>query len=160
SGVSESTLTNGGSYYHSLNVKLQKRFSKGLVMVVNYDHSRLMERVSYLNGGSYALEKRVSTYDRPDSLVVSGLYELPVGKGKQFGSHMNPVLDGVVGGWQISSIYSFHSGAPLSWGNLLYLGGNLNYNPENVTHAFDTTAFNTVSSQQLSQNFRTFPSQF
>jgi hypothetical protein len=29
-----------------------------------------------------------------------------------------------------------------------------------VTHSFDTTAFNTVSSQQLSQNFRTFPSQF
>jgi hypothetical protein len=31
---------------------------------------------------------------------------------------------------------------------------------ENVDHAFDTTAFNTVSSQQLSQNVRTFPSQF
>ncbi len=159
-GVSESTLTNGGSYYDSLNVKLQKRFSHGVVAVVNYDHSRLMERVSYLNGGSYALEKRVSTYDRPDSLVVSGLYELPVGKGKQFGSHMNPVLDGVVGGWQLSSIYSFHSGAPLSWGNLIYLGGALNYNGENVNHAFDTTAFNTVTSQQLSQNVRTFPSQF
>ena len=160
SGVTESTLTNGGSYYDSLNVKLQKRFSKGLVLVLNYDHSRLMERVSYLNGGSYALEKRVSTYDRPNSLVISETYELPVGRGKALGNRMNPVLDAVVGGWSLSTIYSFHSGAPLSWGNLIYLGAPLNYNAENVSHSFDTAAFNTVSSQQLSQNFRYFPSQF
>ena len=160
SGVTDSTLTNGGSYYNSLNLKVQRRFSKGLVFVVNYDHSRLMEHVSYPNGGSYALEKRVSTYDRPDSLVVSGTYELPVGRGKQFGSGMNKVLDSVVGGWSLSTIYSLHSGAPLSWGNLIYLGAPLHYNGENVDHSFDTTAFNTASSQQLSQNFRYFPSQF
>jgi hypothetical protein len=160
SGVTDSTLTNGGSYYDSLNIKIQKRFSKGLVFVVNYDHSRLMEHVSYLNGGSYALEKRVSTYDRPNSLVISGVYELPFGKGRQFASGINPVLDGVIGGWALSTIYSLHSGAPLSFGNLIYLGAPLNYNAENVSHTFDTTAFNTVSAQQLSQNFRYFPSQF
>jgi hypothetical protein len=160
SGVTESTLTNGGSYYNSLNIKLQKRFSKGLQFVVNYDHSRLMERVSYLNGGSYALEKRVSTYDRPNSFVASGTYDLPVGRNKQFGGNMNRALDGVVGGWSLASVYTLHSGAPLAWGNLIYLGAPLHYNAENVDHAFDTTAFNTVSAQQLSQNFRTFPSQF
>jgi hypothetical protein len=73
---------------------------------------------------------------------------------------MNPLLDGIAGGWSLSTIYSFHSGAPLSWGNLIYLGGPLNYNAENVNHSFDTTAFNTVTSQQLAQNFRYFPSQF
>jgi hypothetical protein len=119
-----------------------------------------MEHVSYLNGGSYALEKRVSTYDRPNSLVISGVYELPFGKGRQFASGINPVLDGVIGGWALSTIYSLHSGAPLSFGNLIYLGAPLNYNAENVSHTFDTTAFNTVSAQQLSQNFRYFPSQF
>jgi len=160
SGITDSTLTNGGSYYDSLNLKIQKRFSKGFVFVLNYDHSRLMEHTTYLNGGSYALEKRVSLYDRPNSLVISGTYELPVGRGKQFGSGMNPLLDGVVGGWSLSTIYSLHSGAPLAFGDLLYLGAPLNYNAENVSHTFDTTAFNTVSSQQLSQNFRTFSSQF
>ena len=161
SGITESTLTNGGSYYDSLNIKFQKRMSKGLLFVLNFDHSLLMERVSYLNGGSYALEKRVSTYDRPNSVVVSGTYELPFGRGKQFGAAMNRVADGVAGGWSLAAIYTLHSGAPVpSWGNLIYLGGVLNYNAENVNHAFNTAAFNTVSSQQLSQNFRTFPSQF
>jgi hypothetical protein len=159
-GVTENNLNNGGSYYHSLNVKVQKRLTCGLQFVMNYDYSRLMERISYLNGGSYALEKRVSIYDRPNSFVLSGTYELPLGKGKQFGSHMNSAVDAVVGGWSLASIYELHSGAPLAWGNLIYLGAPLNYNAENVNHSFDTTAFNTVSSQQLASNYRTFPTQF
>jgi hypothetical protein len=160
SGITELNLNNGGSYYHALNVKIQRRLSRGLQFVVNYEHSRLMEHVSYLNGGSYALEKRVSTYDRPNSLVLSGTYELPVGRGKSYGSQMSRPLDFVLGGWSLSSIYTLHSGAPLAWGNLIYYGGDLHYNAENVDHAFDTTRFNTVTTQQLSQNFRTFPSQF
>lgn len=159
-GVTENTLNNGGSYYHSLNVKVQKRFSRGLQFVMNYDYSRLMERITYLNGGSYALEKRVSIYDRPNSFVLSGTYELPFGKGKQFGGHMNSGLDAVLGGWSVASIYTLHSGAPLAWGNLIYLGAPLNYDAENVNHAFDKTAFDTGSGTQLASNFRTFPTQF
>ncbi len=160
SGVTESTLNNGGSYYNSLNVKIQKRLASGLQFVVNYDYSRLMESVSYLNAGSPILEKRVSSYDRPNSFVVSGTYDLPFGNGKQYMNRLPYPVDMVLGGWSLASIYTLHSGAPLAWGNLIYSGGPLNYNAENVNHAFDTTQFNTVSSQQLSQNFRTFSSQF
>jgi len=160
SGVTESTLNNGGSYFHSINIKLQKRFSRGLQFVVNYNHSRLMDSINYLNGGSPALEKRVSAFDRPNSFVASGTYDLPFGRGKQIGATMNRALDFVAGGWSLAAIFTLHSGAPLSWGNLIYLGAPLHYNAENPNHAFDTTAFNTVTSQQLSQNFRTFPSQF
>jgi hypothetical protein len=160
SGITELNMNNGDSYYHSLNVRLQKRFARGLQFVMNYDHSRLMEKVSYLNGGSTALEKRVSASDRPNSFVLSGTYELPVGRGKQFGSQMYRPLDFILGGWSVAGVYTLHSGAPLAWGNLIYYGGDLHYDASNVNHAFDTTRFNTVSSQQLSQNFRTFPSQF
>jgi hypothetical protein len=159
-GVTVNNLNNGGSYYHSLNVKLQKRFSRGLQFVMNYDYSRLMERTTYLNGGSYALEKRVSIYDRPNSFVLSGTYELPFGKGKQFGTHMNSALDAVLGGWSVAGIYTLHSGAPLAWGNLIYLGAPLNYDAENVNHSFDKTAFDTGSGTQLASNFRTSPTQF
>ncbi len=160
SGVTENTLNNGGSYYHSMNIKVQKRLASGLQFVLNYDHSRLMEHVSYLNAGSPILEKRVSTYDRPNSFVLSGTYDLPFGNGKKYLNKLPWAVDTVLGGWSLAAIYSLHSGAPLAWGNVIYNGGPLNYNAENVNHAFDTTRFNTVSSQQLSQNFRTFPSQF
>ncbi len=51
----------------------------------------------------------------------------------------------------------------MAWSNsagYIYYGGDLNYAPRNVNGAFDKTRFNTVSSQQLSQNVRFFPSQF
>ncbi len=49
---------------------------------------------------------------------------------------------------------------PLSWGNVIYYGGDLAYDPRNIDRAFDTTRFNTISSQQLASNIRTFPSAF
>jgi hypothetical protein len=159
-GVTMNDLNNGGSYFHQLNVRISKRMSKGLLVSANFSHSRLMESVTYLNGGDPTLEKRVSAWDRPNNYSLSGLYQLPFGRGKHFLNGAHGVLNVLVGDWAVSSLYTWHSGAPIAWGNMIYYGGSLNYDSRNVNHAFDTTRFNTVSSQQLSQNYRTFPSQF
>jgi hypothetical protein len=67
----------------------------------------------------------------------------------------------VLGNWQVGGTYGYYRGAPLAWGNLIYNGQPLNYVANDANGAsFNTAAFNTVSSQQLSNNFRTFPSQF
>jgi hypothetical protein len=60
----------------------------------------------------------------------------------------------------VNSIYTVQPGGPLGWGNVIYLGGDLNPDPHNVSAVFDVTRFNRVSAQQLAQNIRTFPSQF
>ncbi len=153
-GVTQNAMNNGSSYYHSLNVKLQKRFSKRLQFVVNYTHSRLMDRTNYLNAGYLELEKRVSSSDRPNSFVFTGTYDLPFSGGR------NPFAKALVANWSLAGVYSYHSGAPVSWGNLIYYGGPLNYDAHNVDRAFDTTQFNTISNQQLSSSVRTFPSLF
>jgi hypothetical protein len=152
-GVTMNNMNNGGSYFHMFAIKIQKRFSRGLSFVVNYDHSRLMEAVSYSNAGDLTLEKRVSVGDRPNNFSAGGIYEIPYRKGKP--------LRILAANWSVSALYSYHTGAPVpSWGNVIYYGGDLHYDPRNVNRAFDTTLFNTISAQQLSQNFRTFPSQF
>jgi hypothetical protein len=48
----------------------------------------------------------------------------------------------------------------LTWGNLLYLGGDLQVDPGNIDRAFDTSRFVRDPLQQLDQNIRTFPSRF
>jgi hypothetical protein len=159
-GVTEGNMNNGGSYYHSANVRIQRRFRGGLQFGLNYNHSRLMERISYLNGGDLTLEKRVSANDRPNSLGFSGSYELPFGRGRHFLTTAPRAVNFVLGGWSAAGVYTYHTGAPLAWGNVIYLGGDLRMDARDVNHAFDTTRFNTVSAQQLSNNFRYFPSQF
>ncbi len=152
--------TAGSSYYHSLNVRFEKRYTTGFNLLANYIYSKLIERVTRLNDSDPYLEKRVSGDDRPNRVVLSSSYELPFGKGKRF-SASNGLLNRVIGGFVINGIYTWQIGAPANdWGNIIYFGGPLNWNPRNIDRAFDTTQFNRISSQQLSSNIRTFPTRF
>jgi hypothetical protein len=161
SGVTVNALNNGDSYFSQLAIKLQKRLNNGLQFFVNFSHSRLMDHTNYLNAGSWVLEKRVAADDRPNYLVFSALYDLPVGRGKHFLANAHRAVLFVVGGWQVAGEYTYYPGAPLAWGNVIYNGAPLNYNASDTNgSSFNTAAFNTVSSQQLASNYRTFPSQF
>jgi hypothetical protein len=59
-------------------------------------------------------EYSLSGNDIPRSLVLSYIYQLPVGRGKKIGTNMNAIANGVVGGWQVSGIAQFKDGFPLS----------------------------------------------
>jgi hypothetical protein len=161
SGLTEANMNNGGSYFNQLALKLQKRLSSGLQIFLNFSHSRLMANTTYLNSGSLALAKQVAADDRPNYLVIAGIYDLPVGRGKAYLANANRVVMFVLGNWQIGSEYTYFQGAPLSFGNDIYNGAPLNYNASDPNGAaFNIAAFNTNSSQQLASNYRTFPSLF
>jgi len=110
----------GHEWFNGLQAKLEKRYAKGLTYSFSYALSRDIS-----DGGSdttfgptlYApknYDRGTSANERRHILTVSGVYELPFGRGKRFGGGMPRVLNGVVGGWQLSSIYRFTSGAPLT----------------------------------------------
>src|ERR1017187_8971753 len=60
-----------------------------------------------------AAEKGPSSFDVKLNNVTSVVYQLPFGKGRQYGANMNPVLDAFVGGWELTSINTAHTGMPL-----------------------------------------------
>ncbi len=155
-----SPFTDGSSYFHALDARIEKRFSHGFLMLVNFQWSKLMEKRSRLNDLDPLLEKRIAAEDRPYRLVWSGTYDLPFGKGKAVLKSANRVVDYVVGGWNVNLITTFTTGTALGWGNVIYLGGPLNLNPHNVDNSFDTSVFNKVSAQQLGSNRRAFPTRF
>jgi hypothetical protein len=57
---------------------------------------------------------------RPNRLVWSTIYQLPFGKGRQWLTQ-GP-LNHILGGWQMSWIYTYETGALISWGNQFYYG--------------------------------------
>jgi len=160
SGVRLDSDNFGSSYFHTLQLRLEKRMASGVALMVNYQYSRLIEKRSYLNLSNLAPEKRVASEDRPQRLVVSTVYQLPFGQGKRFGAAADPVVARAIGGWSISGAYTRASGVALDWGNVIYYGGDLNYDARGVNRAFDTARFNTDTRQQLASNIRTFPSRF
>ena len=159
-GVTGSAFTDGSSYFHAFEARIEKRFSHGFLLLLNFQKSKLMEMRSRLNDFDPRLEKRVAAEDRPQRLVASATYDLPFGKGKAKLADTNRVVNAIVGDWNINLIYTLQPGTPLGWGNILYLGGPLNLDPHHVDGAFDVSQFNRASAQQLSSNLRTFPSRF
>ncbi|PYS66175.1 MAG: hypothetical protein DMF76_01010 [Acidobacteria bacterium] len=115
---------NGTNKYDALQVQAQQRFSKSLTMTTSYTYSRLREKTSYLNPSDAQLEDRISPADRPHRFTFAGVYELPVGRGLQFGKDMNRFLDLFIGGWQLNGTYEWQSGEPflLTAANLFYAG--------------------------------------
>src|SRR5262249_43346060 len=100
------------SSYNALVAKLNKRFSGGLSLIATYQWSKAIDNASenlgweisdgYRSYNNLALERSISGHDIPQSVAVAWIYELPVGKGRKLGSSLNPVVNAVVGGWQVS----------------------------------------------------------
>lgn len=152
--------TPGSSYFQSLNVRLQKRLTNGLTLINNFVYSSLIDRLAYLNDSDPAPEKRVSSDSRPLREVLGATYDLPIGRGKSLDLRSR-FGNSLVGGWKLNAMLTLQSGPMLAWGNVIYLGGPLNLQPHQPNGvAFNTSVFNTASSQQLADNIRTFDTLF
>jgi hypothetical protein len=152
----------GFSWYHSLQVNAEKRFSKGFTLNANYTWSKFMQANELLNALDPSPTHIISEVDRPHRLTVSGIWELPFGKGRAFAGNLNRVSNALVAGWQLSGIYAYQSGAPLSFGNYIFRGKYddlpLSGDQQSLSRWFNTDAgFEKNSSLQLVNNVRTFP---
>ncbi len=120
----------GTTYYESLQVTAEKRLSNGLSFLAGYTLSRLMDNTSSgfatftataVNKYNQKPEYTVSSSDEPNTLKVSGTYELPIGPGKKYFN--NRGLTGqVLGGWQLSWITDYEAGTAFGAVENSYLG--------------------------------------
>ncbi len=113
------------SSFNALVVRYNWQVGKGLNLLTTYQWSKALDNASEWQGWEvsdtlrnyYDLrsDRSYSAHDMPQSFVNALVYELPVGKGKKYGSDMHPVADALVGGWQVSTIVRFTSGLPLGF---------------------------------------------
>jgi hypothetical protein len=110
----------GTTYYNSLQVEFDKRFSNGLSFLGGYTLSHLMDNTSsgfssFTSGGINKYNQKpewaVSNSDEPQTLKVSGTYELPIGPGKRYVN--NHSLGNIVGGWQVGWILDYENGGDI-----------------------------------------------
>ncbi len=157
----------GYSWYHSLQLRAEKRFSRGYTFNFGYTWAKTMAADGFLNPTDLLPYESVSGQDRTHRLVMSGIYELPFGRDKHFGSQWHPVVNFIAGGWQLNGMVQRQSGAPLTWPDVwtLFTGDStqvlLPKSQRSVDRWFNVDAgFNRVSSQQLASNIRVSPLRF
>ncbi len=169
-GVLEDNLTEGRSYFEALAVRMEKRLSKGLLITGNYMLSKLIEADTWLNDSDPTMEKRISPFDHTHHFVLASSYEIPVGKGRALDLRSR-WANFVIGGWSLNGIYSFQTGAPVTWvngsttspGDYVYFGGpgQLQVDARQTNGpAFSTSLFATSSSQTFAYHIRTFSTTF
>jgi hypothetical protein len=129
-GVGDFLFNGARTDYDSLQAELRRRFAHGLLIQANYTFSKTLtnSQTQQLNdtGGTQNrfdplldnlnpdLENARATYDQTHRVNINTLYELPFGKGKTF-LNEGGVVDAILGGWQLSGIFTFGSGAPVSF---------------------------------------------
>ena len=118
------TSSFGYGNYAAGSVKLEKRFSRGLQFLTSYVWSHALansgtplsgsSNLSPISQTNWATAYSSASWDIRHSLTTSFNYELPLGRGKQFGSSMNRAADLIVGGWQMNGILTMRTGQPLT----------------------------------------------
>jgi len=109
-----------GANYHSLQARLNQRFTRGLQYQLNYTWSRTLDNVSAINNlptGSFTLQNNncfscdygPASFDQTHRFVGSGSFEVPIGKGRRWSFGPG---NWVLGGWEFSGIYTVASGMP------------------------------------------------
>jgi hypothetical protein len=113
-GISDPWLDVGNSTYNALQVSLNKRLSNGLTFMVNYAFSKeLDDLVGVRDPTKDFLEKGPGTIDHINVASATMVYQLPFGAGHKLSAE-NKALSAVISHWQISGIFTYAGGAPLT----------------------------------------------
>jgi len=155
--VTKNSPTIANSTYHALQAKYQKGVGHGITSLVTYTWSKnLTNSFTPQNIYDTSQERGPSSIDAPQRLSIAFAWNIPIGRKRQFLSHINKVADLAIGGWQLSGASSFQSGAPLGIGvsGGTYLSNSIRANvvgdptlgadgaiSQRINHYFNTAAF-------------------
>ena len=122
------TKSNGNMKYNALQAVLQKQMTHGLQYQVAYTFSKCMsDSTGYYGAWNNALsasaywqnvydqkaEWAPCYYDATHVISAYAVYDLPFGRGRMLAKNANRVVNGVIGGWEVSPIVTFRTGWPM-----------------------------------------------
>jgi Carboxypeptidase regulatory-like domain/TonB-dependent Receptor Plug Domain/TonB dependent receptor len=126
----QAAFDGGKGDYRALQVKVERRYNRGLYLLNSFTWSRARDnasghletangdnsRVNFANvEGDFSL----SGYNQPLNNTTTVVWELPFGRDRRFANNLPTVVEGILGGWRLTAISTMASGLPV----------NLNYSP-------------------------------
>jgi Carboxypeptidase regulatory-like domain len=120
--------TNGNSWYHSLQTKVEKQFANGLNFLATYTFSKTeTDAGDLLNGGSLGgfrapdvpgagihFDYGLASFDIRNVFHFSGGYELPFGKGKRYMASSSGIGNTLASGWSVNWSATVQGGQPIT----------------------------------------------
>ncbi len=119
--ITEYQLNGGRSWYNSLQVTGAHKWNHSLTLHGTWTWSKEIDAGGIADTTYRVPARRIDGNDRTHRITLSGVYLLPVGRGRSFLGNTNRIVDGVLGGWELGSLYVYQTGTP--WG----IPGSNNY---------------------------------
>lgn len=119
----------GFGNYNAGQLTVRKRWRNGDQVDFNYTYGKAIDYSSRTESGQNQTNaviintwarrqfRAVADFDTTHIFNANGVYNLPFGKGRKFGSGAGRVADAIIGGWQLSGLWRQSSGFPTSVGN-------------------------------------------
>ncbi|MCC6343386.1 MAG: TonB-dependent receptor [Bryobacterales bacterium] len=99
------------SRYQALQLRVQRTYAAGASILFAYNYNQERNEAYFNDLQTYVNQVFwLGSNNARHRATIAGTYDLPVGKGRKIGSAMHPVLNGIIGGWQFSGIYTYRSG--------------------------------------------------
>ena len=154
----------GYAWYHSLQIRASRRFATGLGLNGSYTWAKNMGAIGYLNPGDALPYESLASSDRRHRFTMSAMYELPFGRRGKLLRSAPKLVDHVIGGWQLSSIYIYQSGLPLNWGDVVFNGNadDIRNGPQTPDQWFNINAGFTrnTATRPAAYHYRSWPFRF
>ncbi|MEO8735891.1 MAG: TonB-dependent receptor [Edaphobacter sp.] len=161
-------MNSGQSSYNALQAKLKKSLSSGLFFLASYTWSKSLDIESSGQDGSIqnfydtSQDWGPSSFNRSHMLVLSGVYALPLGRGKSILSNPNRVVQAIAGNWNVSSIVSLIAGAPFNataGGDVANVGGG-SQRAQKIANPYSVPGFTQGNKQWINKAAFAIPAQY
>ncbi len=142
-GLTYNTNPWGAVWYNALQIRFEKRaFSRtagAVTWVLSYTAAKQLERF-HRNTFNFENERPISqltSIDRPQQLSFSGVWDLPVGKGRRWANTNSKLVNALIGGWNYNWILSFYSGIATNKPDAVFTCGRYLVEKQTVTRWFN-----------------------
>jgi len=130
STLNQQFTTGAGDHYKALQISVRRAYSNGLTLTFGLNYNHEVGQSYYDDIATFARNLTWIPANTAKARVTgAAIYELPFGKGRHFMNHVNPFIDGVLGGWQMSALFTYNTGTPIRLGSVVVSGDPAISNP-------------------------------
>jgi len=119
----------GSAIRHAGYIDVRRRVSNGLTFTANYTYAKSIDTASDASpdtrtlstgqarqqvslGGDLSQDRAISTFDIKNNFTATGIWDIPIGRGRRYLKDAPGVVNAIAGGWIISSILRMPGGLP------------------------------------------------
>ena len=144
-GTINQNRPSGKNGYDALQTKIERRYQNGLSFISAFTWSKLFEDTSFIGPqvAGNIVEHKLGGEDRPFVLALTGIWDLPFGRGRRWGGDVSHPLNFLVGGWELTGNYMASSGVPVVFStDSFYSGQSASLGKQRTrSRWFDTNQF-------------------